>query len=305
MKTGKNVRKENRVKRKQLLLTLMVVALSAALLLAGCKKTEPAPQVTTAAPTGLPTEPVTTDPVETEPVTTEPMETEPMETVPATTEEPTTAPTQPAQQTQPTQPTVQTYTVTFQDYDGTVLKTQTVQRGKAAEPPADPTREEYIFNGWDKAYDNVTSDLVVTATYRTAKTVIYVEGATISKGDGQVTVRVRIMNNPGIMGATLRVSVDDSVFGFASAQNSQFPGLALTAPGPGTTASPYTFLLDAVSLTESDRKDGTLFSITFTVKDPEAMGNFTVALSYNGGEIFDELYNNVQAVVSGGTITIQ
>ena len=61
--------------------------------------------------------------------------------------------------------TINTYTVTFKDWDGTVLSTQTVEHGSAATAPADPTREGYTFAGWDVAFNNVTSDLVVTATY--------------------------------------------------------------------------------------------------------------------------------------------
>ena len=58
-----------------------------------------------------------------------------------------------------------TYTVTFVDYDDTVLKTQTVASGKSATAPDDPTREGYTFAGWDKAFNKVTKDLTVKATY--------------------------------------------------------------------------------------------------------------------------------------------
>ena len=68
-------------------------------------------------------------------------------------------------QYQPIEPVAKTYTVKFMDHDDTVLKTQVVESGKAATAPADPTRDGYNFIGWDKAFDNVTSDLVVTATY--------------------------------------------------------------------------------------------------------------------------------------------
>jgi uncharacterized repeat protein (TIGR02543 family) len=54
------------------------------------------------------------------------------------------------------------YTVTFKDRD-TVLNTETVEHGKGAAAPENPTREGYTFSGWDKDFTNVTSDLVVTA----------------------------------------------------------------------------------------------------------------------------------------------
>lgn len=57
------------------------------------------------------------------------------------------------------------YTVTFVDWDGTELKKEAVEYGKAATAPADPTRAGYRFTGWDKAFDHIIADLTVTAQY--------------------------------------------------------------------------------------------------------------------------------------------
>jgi len=59
-----------------------------------------------------------------------------------------------------------TYTVTFNDWDGTELKTQTVRYEETVTAPANPTKEDYTFIGWDVDFSNITSDLIVTAQFR-------------------------------------------------------------------------------------------------------------------------------------------
>ena len=78
-----------------------------------------------------------------------------------------------------TAPEPTTYTVTFKDWDGTVLSTQTVEEGAAATAPAAPSRTGYTFTGWDVDFSNVTSDLTVTAQYSVNSYTItyYVDGA--------------------------------------------------------------------------------------------------------------------------------
>jgi len=60
---------------------------------------------------------------------------------------------------------IKEYTVTFKDYDGTILKTQTVEHGNQAKAPANPTREGYTFTDWDIDFTNVALNLIVTAQY--------------------------------------------------------------------------------------------------------------------------------------------
>ena len=85
------------------------------------------------------------------------------------------------------EPEVNTYTVTFVDYDGTVLSTETYEEGATVTAPADPTRAAdesytYAFSGWDKTVATVTEDVTYTATY--AKTAI--EYTVTFKAEGAV-----------------------------------------------------------------------------------------------------------------------
>ena len=57
------------------------------------------------------------------------------------------------------------FTVTFVDWDSTVLGSSQVPRGGSATAPTSPTRDGYTFTGWDRDYSNVTSNITVTAQY--------------------------------------------------------------------------------------------------------------------------------------------
>lgn len=57
-------------------------------------------------------------------------------------------------------------TVTFVDWDDTVLHTQTVDYGASATAPSAPVRKGYTFQEWDDSYYNVTSDKTIKATYK-------------------------------------------------------------------------------------------------------------------------------------------
>jgi uncharacterized membrane protein len=60
---------------------------------------------------------------------------------------------------------INTYTVTFVNWNGSILKIEQVESGDDATAPTDPTRSGYTFDGWDVSYHNVTADITVTAQY--------------------------------------------------------------------------------------------------------------------------------------------
>ncbi len=62
-----------------------------------------------------------------------------------------------------------TYTVKFYGFNNELLKQETVVKGENATAPEAPVVTGYTFTGWDKAFDNVTDDINVTAIY-TVKT---------------------------------------------------------------------------------------------------------------------------------------
>ena len=67
-----------------------------------------------------------------------------------------------------------TYTVTFINWDNAIIKVQeNVPHGTAAIAPKDPTREGYVFTGWDKTFDNITETITIKAIYKANKHSVY------------------------------------------------------------------------------------------------------------------------------------
>ncbi|MGN1418378.1 MAG: hypothetical protein ACI4W6_03535 [Acutalibacteraceae bacterium] len=67
-----------------------------------------------------------------------------------------------------------TYSVTFYNADGTIIKVQAVEYGKDATAPANPAKNDdetyhYTFKAWDTAFTNVKSNLDVKPTYTSAE----------------------------------------------------------------------------------------------------------------------------------------
>ena len=95
----------------------------------------------------------------------------------------------------------ESHTVTFVDWDGTTLKTQLVDFGADATPPANPSRANYVFAGWDTAYTGVTEDLTVTALYHARYTVTFrdADGTVL---DTQIVEETTAATEPDMTGRT-------------------------------------------------------------------------------------------------------
>ncbi|SNY54755.1 Listeria/Bacterioides repeat-containing protein [Arsukibacterium tuosuense] len=60
---------------------------------------------------------------------------------------------------------IKSYTVSFVDWNSTVLKTETVNHGSGATPPANPSRTGHSFTNWDRDFNTITANTTVTAQY--------------------------------------------------------------------------------------------------------------------------------------------
>ena len=197
------------------------------------------------------------------------------------------------------------YTVVFKDYDGTVLKTCTVEKGGSATAPAAPTRSGYTFIGWDKSFSNVTSDLIVTAQYeiQSSDPALKVATVTASAGQTQIAVPVSIKNNPGFLGMTLNIKYDSSALTLTKVTNgADFSNYNFTAPKnmkSGCNAAWYTTDLPNTIV------DGDVMVLYFTVSSSAAAGSYDISVSCTDGDTFDADYNTISLTTAKGCITVK
>lgn len=185
--------------------------------------------------------------------------------------------------------------VRFVDWDGTVLKEETVAHGQAATPPADPTREGFTFIGWDKsaAYGHVTRDMEVMAEYVEGEAVVHTVTATAHGGYGTlspiggITVQegsgLTVHIYPGEFGKLDRLEVDGEVV---------------------DAVDSYTF--EAIA---EDHTIDAYFVPTATISLPENPEGGSVTGSYGPGGVYiivvnpDPGYELEQLLVNGEDVT--
>lgn len=199
-----------------------------------------------------------------------------------------------------TDPTPITYTVTFIDYNGTELKKETVESGNSATAPADPTRDGYIFAGWDKAFNNVTSDLTITATYtQITEPTIVIGTATGSTGD-EVEVVFNLVNSPELYAMSLKIAFDDTALELVSAESGEAMD-AFTYTNPSRLKNGSNFMWYA---NDPATANGTVLKLVFKIKDTAAVGNYSITMTCDSSNTYDADDNDVVLDFVDGIIVV-
>jgi len=199
-------------------------------------------------------------------------------------------------------PFVESFTVTFVDYNGAVLKSENVKSGKSATAPANPRREGYSFVGWDKGFENIVSDLTVTAQYEKVYTdpTFVVSTTTATPGATNVEVTVALKNNPGVTSMLMNISFNDDALDLVDmTYNTEIGGTGIPN---ATTSTPVTAywaegFKDVLG-------DWTFVTLKFNVSSTAIAGDYDITLTYNADDVFNADEINVDFDIINGKITV-
>lgn len=118
-----------------------------------------------------------------------------------------------------------------------------------------------------------------------------------------VNVNINITNNPGILGATLKVTWDDALTLVSATKGDAFSTLTMTKPSNNKSGGNYIFYGEDIA--DEDIIDGSILKMTFSVSaDVEFGSTLSVVASYQSGDVFDKNLESVEPLLVNGSVNI-
>ena len=125
-----------------------------------------------------------------------------------------------------------------------------------------------------------------------------VDNASAEKGE-DVSLSIRIQNNPGIASIKLKVYFDSDLTLKTVTYNSELGG---SSQQPQKILSPVT--LNWYNGADNTNGDMIYATLVFTVSDTATTGNHTVSISYNEDDVFNIDEDNVAFDIQNGLVTV-
>lgn len=162
------------------------------------------------------------------------------------------------------------YIVTFKDYNGLVLGTDTVKEGGTATPPEIPTRDGYTFKGWSSSLSNVTGHKTVMAQYTLISAQNVFDIAYTVSGD-TVTLTLSLEGNVCFAGFEGTLAFEGMT---ATAVTGDSANVLANLKGDGTISIAYT---SATNVTKGE----TVLTVTLTKTANTGKAILTLADCFN------------------------
>ena len=132
----------------------------------------------------------------------------------------------------------------------------------------------------------------------TGRTIISVDKV-VAGEESSVRVPVKIMNNEGLVGATITIEYDQALTLQSIDSGDAFSSLTMTKPGE-LTEKKINIVWDGM---EEDSSNGVIAILNFS--KPKKAGSYDVKISYEDGGIIDGNLQPVEVTMYNGSITVK
>lgn len=148
-----------------------------------------------------------------------------------------------------------------------------------------------------ESFESLAADIGQDST-----STISVESKSANPGE-TIQVAISIKDNPGILGATLKLSFDEGLTLKEAKAGEALSYLTMTAPGKYT--SPCRFSWDGQECSKEDAKDGVILNLIFDVNEDVELGKkLNISVSTDNETIYDNDLNPVNVKTTDGVITV-
>jgi len=132
---------------------------------------------------------------------------------------------------------------------------------------------------------------------------IVVSNAKIKKGD-KVTVGIKVVNNPGILGMSATLSYDENVLKLIDVEEGTALKDVLTMSHSKDLSSGCSFLWDGEAIAEEQIKDGDILNLEFKVLKSASAGKSPVMFVLDENGIYDNELKLINLNVENGYVTV-
>lgn len=120
----------------------------------------------------------------------------------------------------------------------------------------------------------------------------------------EVTVRVFVVNNPGVLGMAATLAYDESAMTLKRVENGAIFDGVLDFTVSEDLKNGCRFLWDGLDLTADQMQDGEVLELTFQINPTAGTGKYPISLLLDDGGVVDRELAELSLAVDNGSVTI-
>ncbi len=135
---------------------------------------------------------------------------------------------------------------------------------------------------------------------------IMVDTVVVTKNElsESVTVKIKMINNPGILGTILTVYYDQAVLTLEHANNGEAVSKILSFTPSKELKSGCNFVWDGQEIKDEDVRDGTLLELVFKINEGAKPGNYPISIVCDKNDAVDRELNAIDFSIENGSVVI-